>query len=217
MLRLILSTQIVTAVVILVPLKGLLTQKGASPEHCQIHSRICKTSHLVTTLTAAKYSQQAMAVGQNPPRQGGFFRGSNEKGGSQGQRGNHPWPSPFFALVSFHISGCCVGGLGSSSLVLSSHPLALPPRIGKDRWQDRHRRTREQGGRLEGRRERDEHQSVMYPRVSDVFAIQAMPKNPTRQKMTVSHFPLYKPFMVRLSERTCPEDFLYHHLLQGIE
>ena len=34
MLGLTVSTEIVTAVVILVPLKGFLTQKGASPEHC---------------------------------------------------------------------------------------------------------------------------------------------------------------------------------------
>lgn len=56
--------------------------------------------------------------------------------------------------------------------------------------------------------------SVMYSRPSNVFATEAMPPNPRKQNMTVFHFPLQKPGIVRLSERTCPEELIDHHLLQ---
>lgn len=47
MLQLTVSAQSVTTVVIIMALKGLLTQKGESPEHCWVQSQVYKTAHLV--------------------------------------------------------------------------------------------------------------------------------------------------------------------------
>lgn len=55
--------------------------------------------------------------------------------------------------------------------------------------------------------------SVMYSRPSNVFSTEAMPPNPRKQNVTVFHLLLWKPGMVRLSERTCPEELIDHHLL----
>lgn len=55
--------------------------------------------------------------------------------------------------------------------------------------------------------------SVMYSRPSNVFATEAMPPNPRKQNVTVFLLLLWKPGMVRLSERTCPEELTDHDLL----
>ena len=64
-----------------------------------------------------------------------------------------PQPSLLSVLISSHMCGCCVDGLGRSSF---DQLHRSPPTSTKDRegqMQDRHLRTREQGQKFRGQEE----------------------------------------------------------------
>ena len=69
---------------------------------------------------------------------------------SLGAERETPRPSLLFVLISSHMCGCCVDGLGRSSF---DQLHRSPPNPHQGQMQDRHLRTREQGQKFRGQEE----------------------------------------------------------------